>query len=127
MSVLFGVPHWLKGEGESVIGGLRAGIYGFVMALAFRWTGSLWFAIGAHAGWDWSQSFLFGTPDSAIKLQASLLHPVVTGPGWLSGGAAGPEGSVFAILPVVGFALFAWRLGRKRPPVIAREGPVAAE
>ena len=61
-------------------------------------TGSLWWAIGLHAAWDWAQSFLFGVADSGGISTHRLLstHPV--GPAWLSGGATGPEGSIFVLL-----------------------------
>ncbi|HTU60556.1 MAG TPA: hypothetical protein VMF89_19025, partial [Polyangiales bacterium] len=63
-------------------------------------TGSLWWAIGLHAAWDWAQSFLFGVADSGSVSAYRLMstHPV--GSPWLSGGATGPEGSVF-VLPVM--------------------------
>ena len=60
-------------------------------------TGSLWWAIGFHTSWDWSQSFLYGVADSGTMVQHHLLatHPV--GKPILSGGATGPEGSIFII------------------------------
>ena len=115
-AVAFGLPHWLKGEGETAIGGIQAGLFGLALAYAFRETGSLWFAIGVHAGWDYGETFIFGVPDSALKLKGSVLHPAIAGPHWLTGGTAGPEGSVLALLPIAGFALVAWQLGRWRSP-----------
>ena len=55
-------------------------------------------AIGFHAAWDWSQSFLYGVADSGLMVQHHLLatHPV--GKPILSGGSTGPEGSVFVIV-----------------------------
>jgi hypothetical protein len=80
-------------------------------------TGSLWWAIGFHAAWDWSQSFLYGVADSGLMIQHHLLatHPV--GKPVLSGGATGPEGSIF-ILVVLGLAS-AIIVGTLRP---ARQG-----
>jgi len=115
-SVLFGLPHWLKGEGETIIGGIQAGLFSLALAYAFRRTGSLWFGIGVHAGWDYGETFIFGVPNSALKLDGSILHPAIEGPNWLNGGAAGPEGSVLAILPVLGLFLAAWLLGRRQRP-----------
>lgn len=101
MSFLFGLPHWLKGGGEDLMGGAQAVLFGLALAYSFRATGSLWLAIGFHAGWDYAQSFIFGVPDSALVSQGRWLHPVVHGPIWLTGGAVGPEGSILTLIPLV--------------------------
>ena len=95
-SVLFGLAH--KGNpGESPIGLLSAGLAAMVFCFSLWRTGSLWWAIGFHASWDWAQSFLYGVADSGTMVQHHLLatHPV--GKPILSGGATGPEGSIFII------------------------------
>jgi CAAX protease family protein len=105
LAMLFGIPHWLKGGGENLLGGAQAALFGFLMAYVFLRTGSLWLGIGFHAGWDWAESFLFGVPDSATVSAARFLHPHIQGPDWLSGGAVGPEGSILTLLPLIAFAL----------------------
>ena len=55
----FGLSHGLN-PGESPIGILCAGCAGLMFAFSLWRTGSLWWAIGLHAAWDWAQSFLFG-------------------------------------------------------------------
>jgi uncharacterized protein len=101
-SFLFGFGH-KSNPGESPIGLLSAGLVGFVFCLSLWRTGSLWWAIGFHASWDWAQNFLYGTADSGLMVQHRLLgtHPV--GKPILSGGTTGPEGSilVLAILAVM--------------------------
>jgi len=64
-------------------------------------TGSLWWAFGMHAAWDWGQSFLFGVADSGLMVQHHLLATHPAGKPLLSGGTTGPEGSVL-ILAVLG-------------------------
>jgi|SRR5215472_3564848 len=95
----FGLVHHLN-PGESPIGLLCAGCAGLMFAFSLWRTGSLWWAIGLHAAWDWAQSFLFGVADSGGISTHRLLstHPV--GSPWISGGATGPEGSIF-VLPVM--------------------------
>jgi uncharacterized protein len=95
-SILFGLGH-RSNPGESPIGLLAAGLVGMVFCLSLWRTGSLWWAIGFHASWDWAQSFLYGVADSGLMVQHHLLatHPV--GKPILSGGATGPEGSIFII------------------------------
>jgi membrane protease YdiL (CAAX protease family) len=96
LSFLFGLGH-NGNPGESPIGLLSAGLAAMVFCFSLWRTGSLWWAIGFHATWDWGQSFLYGVADSGLMAQHHFLatHPV--GKPILSGGATGPEGSIFAI------------------------------
>ena len=98
LSYLFGAGHSHNPD-ESPLGLLAAGLAGFLFCLSLWRTGSLWWAIGFHASWDWAQSFLYGVPDSGLMVRGRLFatHPV--GSTWLSGGATGPEGSIL-FLPV---------------------------
>jgi hypothetical protein len=99
----FGLTHGMN-PGESRMGLLCAGCAGLMFAFSLWRTGSLWWALGLHVAWDWAQSFLFGVADSGSISAHRLLatHPV--GPAWLSGGATGPEGSIF-VLPVMAVLL----------------------
>ncbi|MBS0471901.1 MAG: CPBP family intramembrane metalloprotease [Proteobacteria bacterium] len=117
MAVLFGVPHALQ-AGDNALGGFEAGLFGFAAAVAFRYTGSLWLAIGFHAAWDYGESFIFGVPDSGQFAAGRLLHPAIHGPDWLSGGSAGPEGSALATLPMLALIAFVWLRHRTRPAAI---------
>jgi len=82
-------------------------------------SGSLWFAIGNHAAWDWDQTFLFGTPDSGLHGQHALMNPTFHGPTLLAGGTDGPEGSVLVVLSEGPFlVLVAIIYRRRRYPLI---------
>jgi hypothetical protein len=93
----FGLSHD-HNPGESPIGLLSAGSIALIFCLTLWRTGSLWWAVGLHAAWDWSQSFLYGVADSGTFVKFHLLasHPV--GKPLLSGGATGPEGSIYVLL-----------------------------
>jgi membrane protease YdiL (CAAX protease family) len=114
-SILFGLGHG-NNPGESPIGLLSAGLAAMVFCLSLWRTGSLWWAIGFHASWDWAQSFLYGVADSGTMVQHHLLatHPV--GKPILSGGATGPEGSLFilAILALISLIIL-FTLPRTKP------------
>jgi membrane protease YdiL (CAAX protease family) len=99
-SIFFGLGHKAN-AGESPIGLLSAGLAGIVFCFSLWRTGSLWWAIGFHCSWDWAQSFLYGVADSGTMIQNHLLatHPV--GKPILSGGATGPEGSLFIVVILV--------------------------
>lgn len=96
----FGFVHHTN-AGESPIGLLSAGLVSLVFCLSLWRTGSLWWAIGFHAAWDWAQSFLYGVADSGALIQNHLRSTQPVGSIILSGGLTGPEGSVY-ILPILG-------------------------
>src|SRR5438270_1450331 len=117
MGVLFGLGH-AGNPGESRIGLIGTVIFAIFASLTLRYTGNLWLAVGAHAGWNWGQSFFYGVSDSGMRAQGHLLDPSFQGPDWLTGGTVGPEGSavtlVLWILMIVLFAL----LYRSRGPAL---------
>ncbi len=96
LSTLFGLGH-SNIPNESPIGLLSASLASMVFCLSLWRTGSLWWAIGFHTSWDWAQSFLYGVADSGRMIEHHLFatHPV--GKPILSGGATGPEGSIFVV------------------------------
>lgn len=104
LSAAFGALH-LSNHGEDIVGALSAGLVGLLFCFSFRRSGSLWFAIGLHAAWDYSESFIYSVPDSGTLAQGHLFHSLfrTDAPRWLTGGRVGPEGSVlvFVVLAVL--------------------------
>jgi hypothetical protein len=106
-SGLFFLAH-TGNNGEDAVGLVLVFLAGVTFVVALWRTGSLWWAIGFHMAWDWSQSFLYGVPDSGLLVQGRLFATHAMGNPLLSGGADGPEGSVFCIpllLLVIGVLL----------------------
>jgi membrane protease YdiL (CAAX protease family) len=93
LSCMFGLIH-LRNEGEQWRGLLAAASIGLFFCLTLRRTGSLWFAVGFHAAWDWGETFFYSVPDSGMVAPGHLLRSSLHGADWLSGGSVGPEGSV---------------------------------
>jgi uncharacterized protein len=114
LSFCFGLGH-TSNAGESPLGLVSVGLIGLVFCLALRRTGSLWWAIGFHAAWDWAQSFLYGVADSGTIVQGRLFATHPLGRPILSGGLTGPEGSAF-ILPIVALTAVAILLTAPRSP-----------
>lgn len=102
LSLVFGAVH-LGNIGENPVGAVSAGLVGLLFCFSFRRTGSLWFAIGLHAAWDYGESFIYSVPDSGAVVPGHLLnsHFRAGAPTWLTGGAVGPEGSVFVFVVLV--------------------------
>ena len=101
LSVLFGAIH-LGNAGENWIGILGAASIGFFFCLTVRRTGSLWFAVGFHAAWDWAETYFYAVPDSGQMFPGHLLRTSFHGPPLLSGGTVGPEGSVLLFVVLAG-------------------------
>ncbi|GAA3749427.1 CPBP family intramembrane glutamic endopeptidase [Terriglobus aquaticus] len=99
-AAVFGLGH-TSNSGESPFGIASTVIIAFVFVYSLWRTGSLWWAIGYHAAWDWAQSFLFGTPDSGLMMQNHFLSCHSIGTVLLSGGLTGPEGSIFDLGEIV--------------------------
>jgi hypothetical protein len=93
LSIGFGAFH-IGNPGETWTGILGAAVIGFFFCLTLRRTGNLWFAVGFHAAWDWAESYLYSVPDSGGISPGHLLKSSFHGSHWLTGGSAGPEGSV---------------------------------
>jgi uncharacterized protein len=99
LSLSFGLVH-LGNEGELWSGALAAAFIALFFCLTVRRTGSLWFAVGFHAAWDWGESFFYSVPDSGLPTPGHLLSSSLHGSVWLTGGSVGPEGSVLCFLVI---------------------------
>jgi len=99
LSCAFGLIHLWNG-GERWTGLLAAAAIGFFLCLTLRRTGSLWFAVGFHAAWDWGETFFYSVPDSGMVAPGHLLSSSLQGAPWLSGGSVGPEGSALCFVVI---------------------------
>jgi len=99
-STFFGFIH-TGNNGETWIGIFSAAAIGFAFCLSIRLTGSIWWAIGFHAAWDWAQTYFYGTADSGYLPLGHFLNTHPTGAVLWSGGTDGPEGSLLVIPTVL--------------------------
>ncbi len=95
-STLFGFIHTGNG-GENWIGIFAAGAIGFVFCVSIWLTGSAWWAIGCHAGWDWGETYFYGTANSGMVAPGHYLSTSPAGSAFWSGGTNGPEGSILVL------------------------------
>jgi CAAX protease family protein len=97
LAVYFGYEHSLN-PGESLAGEAGIVAVALLFALTVRRTGTLWLAIGWHATFDFGETFLYSVPDSGQTFPGHLSNATLHGADWLTGGATGPEGSVFSFI-----------------------------
>ncbi len=97
LSLVFGAMH-LSNSGELWIGALLAVCFGLLASLSLKLTGNIWYIIGVHAAFDWSNGFLFSSPIAGQPIQGHLFNAAFHGPIWLTGGSVGPQGSIFAFV-----------------------------
>jgi len=112
LSLAFGAIH-LGNKNEAIAGALAAAVIGFFFCLTLRRTGTLWFAVGFHAAWDWGETYLYSVPDSGLSVPGQLMKPSFQGKDWLTGGSVGPEGSVFVFVVMAVLALLFHRFYRE--------------
>ena len=96
-ATVFGLIHFLNGH--ATLQGALSIIFeaGILLAAAFLFTRRLWFPMGMHFAWNFTQGALFGVAVSG-GATAGLFRGELSGPAWLSGGAFGAEGSLVAVV-----------------------------
>jgi uncharacterized protein len=108
LAILFGALH--KGNpGESPFGLVAAALIGLVFSFSLWRLGHLWWAIGFHVSWDWAESYFYGTADSGGVSVGRLMEAHAHGAKLLSGGATGPEGSVWCGLILLLVTILVWK------------------
>ncbi len=123
MSSLFAFAHYFN-PNETWAGLIQVFLWGMMASIALRRTGNLWLPIGLHTGWDWAETCFYGVADSGQVASGHLLNTSFSGPPWLTGGVAGPEGSWLCAAMLVGICLLfavSWSQA-VRYPNLARRG-----
>jgi membrane protease YdiL (CAAX protease family) len=118
--VVFGAMH-LANRDASLWGATAIAIEaGFMLAACYAATRNLWVPIGLHFGWNFAAGGIFSVVVSGNGESRGLLEASTSGPVALSGGAFGPEGSLYAVSAgVVLTVVFLW-LAKRRGYIVAR-------
>lgn len=98
-AALFGGLHLLNPHATLIAAVAIAIEAGVMLASFYALTGRIWASIGVHAGWNVTQSWLFGAPVSggAVVHGFGTMTLVPGAPELLTGGAFGPEASLVAL------------------------------
>ncbi|MFP3948066.1 MAG: CPBP family intramembrane glutamic endopeptidase [Gemmatimonadota bacterium] len=120
-SVGFGLLHGAN-PGITGVALLNLILAGLFLGVVYLKTGSLWWATGAHLGWNWTVGFLVDLPVSGLEMvDTPLWTGVPSGPSWLGGGSFGPEGSVLTAVIVSVSTVVIWRASWLSPGAGVRE------
>ena len=102
--IIFVLPH-LGNDGISVLPVIQIALIAFVAGLIVYYLDSLWMAIGLHTAWNFTQSFLYGLPNSGKVSKGSVLHLEAASDSIFYDVAFGIEGALTAVLIMVVFAV----------------------
>jgi len=105
-------------------------VTGIVFSMAYLRTHALWLGWGLHFGWDAVMGVLLGLRVGGLGIFSSVVSSDTSGPSWLSGGAYGPEGAVWAgLVLLAGLAVlyratrdYAWEY--THAPIVAAGYPM---
>lgn len=118
-ALVFGAMHLANPNASIWMAAAIAVEAGFLLAMAYAWTRSLWFVMALHAAWNFTQGPLLGISVSGIAVDG-LLNSTTQGPAVLSGGEFGAEGSILTVLICVALGAYFMRraqaAGRILPP-----------
>jgi len=117
LSIGFGALHYFLKPHERWEDFAATGLLGLFTCLTLRRTGSLAFAIGFHAAFDFANLFLWSGQNAGEYAVGHLLETRWPGPQWLTGGMLGPEASrmVFVVIALM-FAVFHRMYRQKKFP-----------
>lgn len=108
--LLFGFAHLME-QNATVWSSIAIAIEaGLLLGAAYKWSGSLWFPIGIHWSWNYTQGCILGCGVSGKQLGPNIIIPEISGSEIITGGAFGPEASVPAV--IVGFAISCYLIYR---------------
>lgn len=112
-SALFGAAHAFN-PGATVLSSIAIAVEaGVLLGAAYALTERLWFPIGLHAAWNFTESNVFGMSVSGFGANKGLIVGNLGGPAILTGGRFGPEASIVAVLVCFLAASFIlWRVIR---------------
>ena len=114
-TAIFAGDH-LEKPGENAIDIGMIFFLGLVLCLSIRKTGSLWWAVGWHAGFDFGQLFLIGTRNGGQTPVGRLFNVTFPGPAWLNGGELGTEASIFMVPAAIATLIYVIWFLRSLPP-----------
>lgn len=113
-AAIFGFAHAANPHATLVSSLAIALEAGVLLGAAFVLTRNLWFPIGLHFAWNFTEGPIFGTQVSGHSFFTSALGAHIAGPVIVTGGSFGPEAGVAAIVTSVMVAVALLRATARR-------------
>jgi uncharacterized protein len=112
LGLVFAASHWgnpnMQGT-TMLFASIELFLGAVLLGLAFLRTRSLALPIGIHFGWNWAHGHVMGFGVSGVE-HAGWFKPVLLdNPEWMTGGAFGPEASVFAVFADLVVIVILWK------------------
>jgi membrane protease YdiL (CAAX protease family) len=122
-ALIFGLLHAFNPGATAVSTAAIALEAGVLLAAAYMYTRSLWFVIGLHFAWNFTEGGIFSTSVSGGHVEG-MIGVQFTGSDTLTGGSFGPEASLPAVLVCLAagaaFIILSVRAGRIVSPFWSR-------
>ena len=110
-ALIFGFAHIINRSASiwsSVAIAIEAGV---LLGAAYKYTNSLWFPIGIHWAWNFTQGNVFGFAVSGGDIEESILTGTLSGPDIITGGSFGLEASIISlILGTILSTFYLWKI-----------------
>ncbi len=120
-ALVFGAVHGLD-PNASILASLAIVVEsGLMLAMAYVFTRTLWFPIGIHFGWNFTEDYLFGIRVSGHAPRPSIFTGSLYGTPTFTGGSFGVEAALPSVLLGCAVAaVFVWLAYRNREIVPLR-------
>jgi membrane protease YdiL (CAAX protease family) len=112
LALLFAAAHWVNPDmhgATKVWASLDLALAALMLGMAYLRTRSLALPFGLHLGWNWMQGHVLGFDVSGVDLPGWFLPQLQDRPEWMTGGAFGPESTVFAVVVDLAVLLLLWK------------------
>ena len=110
VAAAFAAIHYFNKPGENIWDVITLVAFSLLCSYGVLRAGTLWFAVGLHAAFDFMQLVVIGTPNGGQLPVGRLLNTTFNGPAWINGGSLGTEAS-WLMYPafVLAFLYVTWR------------------
>jgi membrane protease YdiL (CAAX protease family) len=116
-AMVFGLLHALN-PGATAVSTLAIALEaGILLAAAYMYARRLWFVIGLHFAWNFTEGGIFATSVSGGKVEG-LIGVQFSGSDALTGGKFGPEASLVAVLVCLTAGIIFIMLARRKGLVV---------
>jgi hypothetical protein len=125
--VVFGAMHLVNPD-ATLWGATAIAIEaGFMLAACYAATRNLWVPIGLHFGWNFALGGISGAAVSGNGESKGLLDATFSGSTLVTGGAFGPEGSLYTLAAGVALTVVFMLLAHRRGHIVPRRRSAAGD